>query len=415
MRIAVVAQPFDAVLPPAQNSIGIIAYNTAVQLARRAKVTVFLPGPPETELIPKGSDIQWIWIPTGFDERMERLVGRFPGLTRRRSWVSWPLFYAAYVLRIGARLRRDPHDIVHLFNFPQFARLIGSTVSADTRVSLEMQCDWLSQWDPAWVRPGLRRCDMVWGVSSHVTDLIRGAHPGLRARLDTVYNGFDTERFQYRERSADSEFRALFVGRVSPEKGIHLLIEAIGKLAPRYPSLRLRLVGPRTQLAHELIVGVSQDPMIRTLDRFYGGDAGDDYQAYLDRRIAELGIADRVSFAGNVPQAELAEEYARADVLVNPSYSESFGMSLVEAMAVGRPVVASRVGGMPDIIEHERTGLLFDCGDVQGLTEALETVISDPACRIRMADAGRQRAGEQFSWQARADRLWAGFMQEQAS
>ncbi len=407
MKIAIVAQPFDAVLPPAQNSIGIIAYNTALQLAERAQLSVFLPGPREAEQPPVGVQVDWRWIDTGPQARIDRLLQRFGApLPVHSRW-----FHLPYIWRVASELRRDHHDVVHVFNFPQFADWLGRRLGPRTAVSLEMQCDWLSQWQSARVRPGLRRCALVWGVSNHVSQLIASAHPGLRARLGTVYNGFDTERFTPRPPPAGTrdEFRLLFVGRISPEKGVHLAIEALGMLAPEFPELRLRLVGPRTQLPRELIVDASDDPLVRGLARFYAGPGGDDYQAFLDRRVAELGLEERVCFTGNVPQAALADEYAGADVLLNPSYSESFGMSLVEAMAVGRPVVATRVGGMQDIVADGQTGLLVPPDDAQALAAALRQMRTDTGLRRRLATAGQQRAEQEFSWQARADRLWQGF------
>lgn len=407
MKIAIVAQPFDAVLPPAQNSIGIIAYHSALQLAERARVTVFLPGPREAEEPPVQPEIDWRWVDTAPQARIERGLQRL-GVTQP---VDSRWFHLPYIWRVASELRRDPHDIVHLFNFPQFAAWLGRRIGQRTAISLEMQCDWLSQWRPERVRPGLRRCALVWGVSRHVSELISAAHPDLQARLGTVGNGFDTGRFRPQPPPASDrgEIRMLFVGRVSPEKGVHLAIEALGMLAEDFPDLRLRLVGPRTQLPRELIVDASDDPLVRGLARFYDGREGPDYQACLDRRIAELGLAERVCFRGNVPQAELADEYAQADLLLNPSYSESFGMSLVEAMAVGRPVVATRVGGMQDIVVDGDTGVLVPPDDAAALAAALRRLLGDPALRARMAAAGQQRALAEFSWQARAERLWQGF------
>jgi glycosyltransferase involved in cell wall biosynthesis len=88
----------------------------------------------------------------------------------------------------------------------------------------------------------------------------------------------------------------------------------------------------------------------------------------------------------------------RGDILVNPSYSESFGMSLVEAMACSRPVVATRVGGMKSIVDDGRTGLIVDRGDVAGLAAAIVRLVGDDDLRATMGRNGRKRVEELFSW-----------------
>jgi glycosyltransferase involved in cell wall biosynthesis len=94
----------------------------------------------------------------------------------------------------------------------------------------------------------------------------------------------------------------------------------------------------------------------------------------------------------------LASYYQSADILVNPSYSESFGMSLVEALASETPVIATRVGGMVNIVDENETGLLVNREDVNGLAEAMRCLLSDGDLRRQMGKNGRQRVIERFSW-----------------
>ena len=110
-------------------------------------------------------------------------------------------------------------------------------------------------------------------------------------------------------------------------------------------------------------------------------------------------LRDRVPQAlGFVPPTGLSHLYARAAVVVCPSRREGFGVACLEGMAHGRPVVASGVGGLLDLVVNGETGILVEPGNVQALRAALERLLADPELRRRMGDAGRRRAAEHFSW-----------------
>lgn len=414
MNVAFVAQPFDSVLPPDQNSIGLIIYNTAVRLAQQADVTVYVPATSAGDRPGRVDGINIVPVSTAMDRKVEEFMSLYPRLFGSVKVLSSRFYYLGYILRIALAIRRRRHDFVHILNFPQFARTIGALARHSTRISLEMQSEWLTQWNLDEVLPGLQACDFIWGVSSHVTDLAAGRFPDLADRFGTTCNGFQPERFgdlSRREPDAEAPL-VLFVGRVSPEKGVHVLIEAVGDLVGEFPGLRLRVVGPRTQLGAEFIVDISDDPLVRELKRFYDGSVASDYQHYLDSRITALGLAGHVEFTGPVYQQDLVEQYLEATLLVNPSFSESFGMTLVEAMATGCPVIGSRVGGMKDIVVEGESGVLVEAGDVAGLTQALRAMLENPAVRGDMARAGQTRAIETFSWQARANRILERFARE---
>ena len=142
----------------------------------------------------------------------------------------------------------------------------------------------------------------------------------------------------------------LYVGRLSPEKGILELLAATDGL--------------------ELVV------------------------------VGDGPLRDKVPQAlGFVPNAELGPYYRRAAVVAVPSRREGYGVVCAEAMAHGRPVVASAVGGLLDLVAHGETGLLVPPGDAKGLREALTWLLSDGDLRRRMGEAGRARARERLSWE----------------
>jgi glycosyltransferase involved in cell wall biosynthesis len=168
-------------------------------------------------------------------------------------------------------------------------------------------------------------------------------------------------------------FQVLFVGRLVERKGVKHLIEAMARLPV---ELRGRLV----------VIG-----------------DGPERQA-LEAGTRDSGLGTRVGFRGRVTDEELRAEYAQSDVLVLPSIldargdTEGLGVVLLEAMSYGVPVVASDIGGITDIVEHNKSGLLVPSGDSAALAQALERLARDPALAQRLGAAGEQRVRSAFGW-----------------
>src|SRR5690606_6027569 len=115
----------------------------------------------------------------------------------------------------------------------------------------------------------------------------------------------------------------------------------------------------------------------------------------LQARVGELGLACDVRFLGE--RRDARELMQAADFLVLPSRDEGLSNVLLEAMAAGRAVLATRVGGNAELVEDGITGLLFDCGDAAALTAALERIVADPAWRAGLGDAARARVLDRYS------------------
>jgi glycosyltransferase involved in cell wall biosynthesis len=147
------------------------------------------------------------------------------------------------------------------------------------------------------------------------------------------------------------EAEVLYAGVLVPGKGVLDLLEAFGRLAPMIPGSRLRLIG--------------QERHARYADR-------------LRAHVRAAGLEGRVAFVGQLPQADLARHMARAAVLVLPSHSEGLGRVVLEAMATGAPVVTTRAGALPEIVEDGVTGFLVPVGDVAALAERLAWVLRHP-------------------------------------
>jgi glycosyltransferase involved in cell wall biosynthesis len=110
-----------------------------------------------------------------------------------------------------------------------------------------------------------------------------------------------------------------------------------------------------------------------------------------------LGIADSVSFVGKQPQSQVRDYLSVADLLLLPSQSESFGLTALEAMACEVPVIATRVGGIPELVEDKGCGYLFDIGDVDGMVSAAIRVLEDEIERQRLGKRGREIAVTRFT------------------
>lgn len=120
-------------------------------------------------------------------------------------------------------------------------------------------------------------------------------------------------------------------------------------------------------------------------------------RASLEQQIGQLGLADGVAITGALPHAQLLDLVQAADLVVVPSRFEGFGLTALEAMALGRPVLATTAGGLPEVVEHGVSGWLVPPQDPARLAQAIGQLMDDPALRQRLGAAGRQRAQQHFS------------------
>lgn len=164
----------------------------------------------------------------------------------------------------------------------------------------------------------------------------------------------------------------LFVGRLDRQKGAEVALRALARLAGPAAAVPLRVVG------------------------------GGPDEAALRRLAGDLGVADRVRWDGQVPQADLADRYRRAAVLVVPGRDEGFGLVAVEGQLSGAPVVAAASGGLLDVVDDGQTGRTFPPGQPEALARTVEEVLADPEATARMAATARERAAARFGTAASA-------------
>lgn len=285
----------------------------------------------------------------------------------------------ALPLRLARLFRSWRVDIVHTRNAESFfygflaaqiARVPITVHSEHGRTFPERRLRGFAQ------RVLLRGADAVFAVSQQLrADLVREI--GVDGnRLEVLYNGVDTTTFQPAVSVADTanDRRPLLigsVGRLAAVKNYSLLLNALRRLPPEF-QCRLLLVGDGPE------------------------------RASLTGLAADLGLRDRVEFAGH--RDDIARLLRAMDVFVLPSSSEGMSNTLLEAMATGVPVLASDVGGNREIIESERSGLLFPSGDADAAGAQLMRLLASAELRRSLGRAGAARVRETFSMEAMLQR-----------
>jgi glycosyltransferase involved in cell wall biosynthesis len=258
-----------------------------------------------------------------------------------------------------------------------------------------MACDWLVGLDREVIDSHLRAADAIVGCSEYITDPIRKRFPHYADRCRTIYNGVDISTFtpRSREERAERGEKIIFVSRISPEKGLHVLLDAFERVLLRRPKATLDIVGPDYVIPLGAANTVKGDPMVSGLTRFYQSSYPDDMRARLRGPLSK-----QVCFVGPLLHSQLIDRMRHAEVLVQPSVVETFGMPIVEAMATGLPVVGSLTGGIPEVIVDGQTGILVQRENPSALADALLRLLDNPALAREMGRAGRRRAVEKFSW-----------------
>jgi glycosyltransferase involved in cell wall biosynthesis len=254
------------------------------------------------------------------------------------------------------------------------------------------------------MEPRVKDADLIIGCSEYITGKIAHRFPQYADRCVTVPNAADIPAEPARERTAGQE--VVFVGRLSPEKGIHDLIQAFHEVLKRFPDARLRLVGGPGIVPLDFLVGLSDEPYVAALKRFYPAGVNGAKHPYIEALEKEAGkeMGKRILFEGVVGHDQIEKAYRDAAIVVNPSLSESFGISIIEAMMRRIPVVATRIGGMTTTIEDGITGLHVGPADPSELAAAICQLLADPERARAIADAGWTRALERYTWDRVADR-----------
>ena len=212
-----------------------------------------------------------------------------------------------------------------------------------------------------------RRADRVVPVCQSLGGLTRHTLPGLQYTV--VPNGVDLARFRppgSERRTGRRAIRCLAVARLIERKGLGDLIRAFARLE-------------RGRFELEIVGGGPDEGVLRELTRRYG----------LEQEVRFLGVLDR---------AAVAQRYREADLFTLPSSAEAFGNVFAEALASGLPIVATNVGGIPELVEHGTNGLLVAPGDLERLAGAIRYLADDPELRRDIAGRNRAKAESSLDW-----------------
>jgi glycosyltransferase involved in cell wall biosynthesis len=304
------------------------------------------------------------WVSQAARARSLQVVQYTPS---RRS-TSWEAIGG--LISLAAKLRVDLVH-AHMFDASAYAAVAASLVRVPMIATLHGAVDLKGGKFAKRIKCTLlrRKAHSVVLVSEHLRSEICAAFPEMGAVCRVVPNGIQVLEGPPVARNASrSTFVFGALGNIRAPKGYRLLLDAFSRIAALQPCATLRIAG---------------EP-----------DKAGLYEGLLARR-AELGLDNRVEFCGHVRDVEAF--LTEIDCLVSSSISEGMPLSLMEGMAVGLPVVATRCGGIPELIVHGSTGLLCEPGDVDGLTSAMGRVAGDLALRMDLGKAARAHAKECFS------------------
>ncbi len=222
-----------------------------------------------------------------------------------------------------------------------------------------------------------------------ISEAVKGKIPNFYKKRTTVLPnainlaeaGQKSIEFDFRKRYNISSDTILFgvIGRIAQEKGQSYFIEAAARIAPEYPKARFILAG---------------EPFLAEDNK---------YQAHLKDLAQSLGIADKLIWPGYAPN--IWPVIGALDIVVVPSLREGFGRILVEAMAMGKPIIASRIGGIPEIVQDRQEALLVTAGDSALLAQAMREILADANLRQALAQNGKKTAQSKFGLELYHDKI----------
>lgn|GEM_PF-116144 len=405
MRVVLVAQPIDSVVPPVQNSVGVCTWELAQALSVEHEVCVITAhaGRRREEL--RVDRLHVVLLPRRVPDRLLRLVLRLRsrltahGMLSPRPTSTSAWLYPCYGRTVRQELRRLSPEVVHLQHATQYACGIRSAVPHAALV-LQAHAEWLPQTPQRVLAHRLKAVDLVATVSEYLRARVLASFPELHGRVLTVRDGATLSADLVRKDSAmprdrrDQEQVILFVGAVTPHKGVHDLVDAFVRLAPRFTAARLQVVGPIGAWPMEETFAQGDTTWLPCLRKFYLGDYG---QTLLARIPPHL--RDRVEFTGYLPRTEVLARMSSAAVFAFPSINdEGFGLPPVEAMAAGLPVVVTRSGALTETVSDGVTGVVVEKGRPDQLAEAIEGLLADRELARTMGQAARQCVAEMFTW-----------------
>ncbi len=277
--------------------------------------------------------------------------------------------YIFQINQVRAKVRMINPELVHAHYATSYG-LLGKLCGVRPYVLSVWGSDVLDEPKKAayrWmVRSNLRSADFI-TATSHMLASATQKLLGDRVEISVIPFGVDTNMFVPRSNNHD-QFVVGIVKTLEKKYGVEYLIRAFAKVCRSYPGIKLLIVGGGSLLEE-----------LKQLTQF-------------------LGISHCTTFTGAVPHSTIPDYLQEMDIFVVSSISESFGVAAIEASAAALPVIASRIGGLPEVVIDGQTGFLVKVRDIDAIAARIELLITNPELRYRMGEAGRQFVKEHYEW-----------------
>jgi glycosyltransferase involved in cell wall biosynthesis len=363
LKIAFIHISINAIRPPVSSTgvavfLDLIVDEIARRLARSHDVIEYSARVEGQQKVERVDGVEYrrvsIWLDTRLlhHEKIMRLIDVAGWRNGPQPIIDSALWYRRFIGEVIADLARQNYDIVHIMNISQFVPIVRARLPK-TRIVLHMQAQWLEQYDAAVVERRINAADLVLGCSDFIAAGVRRRFSALAQRCQHIYNGTDVALFARPPGVQPKPKQLLFVGRIAPEKGVYVLLDAFRIVLELHPDAHLELIGPEKVIPLEALLPVCDDPHVLDLKPYFRPGA---YAALLRAKISGLPSGS-VSFVNKgLIFGELVSHYHSATVFVFPSvWEEPFGMPVVEAMASWTPVVATRGGAFRNCrTRHQR-------------------------------------------------------------
>jgi glycosyltransferase involved in cell wall biosynthesis len=295
-------------------------------------------------------------------------VYRFPFFSRSRQSSLDPLLENR---RQVAKLKQDfAPDLVHINSYGPSVLFHLNTCSAHPApvlITLHQRLPNEPVGRESLLGNLLRTSDWITACSASVLAHTRQLLPEITPRSSVIYNGLTAPTFNPQPISFDPP-RLLCLGRLVTSKGFDLALVSFAKILDRFPNARLVVGGDGPELEK------------------------------LQQQASALGLLDSVEFVGSIPPENVPHFIDAATLVLIPSRLEGFGLVALEAALIARPVVAARVGGLPEVVAHDQTGLLVEPENSNALADAVAKLLRSPDAAVQMGQAARLRAQQMFSW-----------------
>jgi len=316
----------------------------------------------------------------------------------RLNYLGELLDVLVFAFKVSLYLRQHDYDVIHLHRLFSSSAIVflnrrlrtKMVYTAHSSIWMKENPGWLDRLAMALDKYTMRRVSRVLAQAELLKGQFVSACKISPAKIAVIPSGVDTAYYRPEGAPAHAikhryglEGRAtvLCVGHIIPRKGLEYLVKAAALLAqePSHRETLFLLVGPMGQPGFDKL-----------------GSAN--YPARIIEIIKREGLGQRVRLTGAVSQDDLLGLFCACDIFVLPSLSESSPAVTLQAMSCAKPVIATRVGGLPDQIKDGWNGFLVEPADERALAEKIACLLDHPAERRRMGNNGRQFAEQEFDW-----------------